>query len=179
MTPSEGSKLALPLRSRPSRRAGNKLQRVETKVVRSAWSWPHLGHVLQPTQTLGQPPRSDLAGAWPASTARGFPYLFRTDKKKAPNVSARCFVSLPILVGANGLEPSTPTMSRWCSNQLSYAPGEAAKYTPAKAPSAAPSTAQTTSPSQATATPPTAIPAFTCAGRDARPVLGRCWPAQA
>ena len=28
------------------------------------------------------------------------------------------------MVGANGLEPSTPTMSRWCSNQLSYAPGK-------------------------------------------------------
>ena len=26
------------------------------------------------------------------------------------------------LVGARGLEPPTPTMSRWCSNQLSYAP---------------------------------------------------------
>ena len=26
------------------------------------------------------------------------------------------------LVGAIGLEPTTPTMSRWCSNQLSYVP---------------------------------------------------------
>ena len=26
------------------------------------------------------------------------------------------------VVGASGLEPPTPTMSRWCSNQLSYAP---------------------------------------------------------
>ena len=26
------------------------------------------------------------------------------------------------VVRSNGLEPSTPTMSRWCSNQLSYVP---------------------------------------------------------
>ena len=30
-----------------------------------------------------------------------------------------------IVVGASGLEPPTPTMSRWCSNQLSYAPKRA------------------------------------------------------
>ena len=33
------------------------------------------------------------------------------------------------LVGASGFEPPTPTMSRWCSNQLSYAPAKEANNT--------------------------------------------------
>ena len=36
------------------------------------------------------------------------------DMKKAPEGAN--------LVGMNGLEPSTPTLSGWCSNQLSYIP---------------------------------------------------------
>ena len=33
-----------------------------------------------------------------------------------------------MLVGAIGLEPTTPTMSRWCSDQLSYAPTTDKQY---------------------------------------------------
>src|SRR5262245_11335241 len=33
-----------------------------------------------------------------------------------------------VMVGAIGLEPTTPTMSRWCSSQLSYAPASVELY---------------------------------------------------
>ena len=53
------------------------------------------------------------------------------DFVKPPSVVLRSLISntknaalsgiLLNLVVASGLEPPTPTMSRWCSNQLSYA----------------------------------------------------------
>ena len=43
----------------------------------------------------------------------------RSRQRKAPGHEPRGFLSE---VGLIGFEPTTPTMSRWCSNQLSYSP---------------------------------------------------------
>jgi hypothetical protein len=51
-------------------------------------------------------------------------YFRHTAKKKGPSVSAKSLIFLPNLVGATRFELATPTMSRWCSNQLSYAPAK-------------------------------------------------------
>ncbi len=64
-----------------------------------------------------------VGGLWPSSP--GGPS--RRPRPGAPGLTAPASACTTKLVGAIGLEPTTPTMSRWCSNQLSYAPAGTAK----------------------------------------------------
>jgi hypothetical protein len=55
---------------------------------------------------------------------------FLQHKQKQPlDFTRKRLLLLFDLVGTSGFEPPTPTMSRWCSNQLSYVPSMAAYYT--------------------------------------------------
>lgn len=49
------------------------------------------------------------------------PKFAQTKKANPFGLASKPRVTRVGLVDATGLEPATPTMSRWCSNQLSYA----------------------------------------------------------
>ena len=50
-----------------------------------------------------------------------YPIFVQTKKANPFGSASKPRVMRVCLVDATGLEPATPTMSRWCSNQLSYA----------------------------------------------------------
>ncbi len=63
----------------------------------------------------------------------GHPHKYRPPKAKKPAICG-LFIqfakALANLVGLSRLELLTPTMSRWCSNQLSYSPVSEARTLP-------------------------------------------------
>src|SRR5690554_564263 len=63
------------------------------------------------------------------SFSQNIPNLFPNKKGNPFGLPSTARAMRVCLVGTSGFEPPTPTMSRWCSNQLSYVPAMEANYT--------------------------------------------------
>ena len=113
--------------------------------ARRCLDWPGKRRCAEPKRAVVDGPIQLPLAKWPRNAKQGqfgspgavaagdirppMPCAISPDARRAQGkkpVSPPSNGNLPAadLVGANGLEPSTPTMSRWCSNQLSYAPAK-------------------------------------------------------